>query len=126
MILCPEQELVQGGDCEADVHVSVTSTAAGNHQGSRRGGGGREASGSLWSPRFPRAKEVGWWIVLGTEEGELLALKRVGTLGPRGYSTTLRFPSPEATTGTVPVVLHVVADGVMGMDRQARSTVTVS
>ncbi|CAN0049472.1 unnamed protein product, partial [Ectocarpus sp. 8 AP-2014] len=82
--------------------------------------------GSLWSPRFPRAKEVGWWIVLGTEDGELLALKRVGTLGPRGYSTTLRFPSPEDATGTVPLVLHVVADGVMGMDRQARATATVS
>lgn len=38
-------------------------------------------SGSLWSPRFPRAKEVGWWIVLGTEEGELLALKRVRESG---------------------------------------------
>ena len=33
--------------------------------------------GALWSPRFPRAEEVGWWIVLGTQEGELLALKRV-------------------------------------------------
>lgn len=75
-----------------------------------------------------RAKDVGWWIVLGTEQGELLALKRVGTLGPRGYKTTLRFPSPEeaAAGGRVPLVLHVVADGVMGMDRQARSTVTVS
>lgn len=119
---------MQGGDCEANVRVSVTttSTTAGHRQGGARGGDGRGPSGALWSPRFPRAKEVGWWIVLGTEEGELLALKRVGKLGPRGYSTTLRFPSPEeATTGTVPVVLHVVADGVMGMDRQARSTVTV-
>lgn len=72
---------------------------------------------------------MGWWIVLGTEQGELLALKRVGTLGPRGYKTTLRFPSPEeeaAAGGRVPLVLHVVADGVMGMDRQARLTVTVS
>lgn len=75
---------------------------------------------------FSRAKDVGWWIVLGTEQGELLALKRVGTLGPRGYKTTLRFPSPEEARGTVPVVLHVVAGGVMGMDREARSTVTVA
>ncbi|CAM9972685.1 unnamed protein product [Hapterophycus canaliculatus] len=81
-------------------------------------------SGSLWSPRFPRAKEVGWWIVLGTEEGELLALKRVRVR--RCYSTTLRFPSPEEATGRVPLVLYVVADGVMGMDQQARTTVNVS
>ncbi|CAM9493706.1 unnamed protein product [Ectocarpus sp. 12 AP-2014] len=122
-------ELWQGGDCEADVRVSVAVTGGGGqHQGSRRGGrgGGGRGGGSLWSPRFPRAKEVGWWIVLGTEDGELLALKRVGTLGARGYSTTLRFPSPEDATGTVPLVLHVVADGVMGMDRQARATATVS
>lgn len=84
----------------------------------------------LGAPLFPcflhcRAKDVGWWIVLGTEQGELLALKRVGTLGPRGYRTTLRFPSPEEASGRVPLVLHVVADGVMGMDRQVRSTVTV-
>lgn len=57
------QDLVQGGDCVANVRVTVTGT-----------GGGR---GALWSPRFPRAKEVGWWVVLGTENGELLALKRV-------------------------------------------------
>lgn len=57
------QELVQGGDCEATVRVSVAASHG------RRG--------SLWSPRFPRAKDVGWWVVLGTEEGELLALKRV-------------------------------------------------
>lgn len=74
------QELWQGGDCEADVRVSVAVTGGGGqHQGSRRGGGGGggRGGGSLWSPRFPRAKEVGWWIVLGTEDGELLALKRV-------------------------------------------------
>lgn len=57
------QKLVQGGDCEATVRVSVTASH------------GRRAS--LWSPKFPRAQHVGWWVVLGTDEGELLALKRV-------------------------------------------------
>lgn len=65
-------------------------------------------------------------MVLGTEDGELLALKRIGTLGPRGYSTTLRFPSPEDVAATtVPLVLHVVADGVMGMDRSTTVSVAV-
>lgn len=43
----------------------------------------------------------------------------------RGYGSTLRFPSPDQSTGQVPLVLHVVADGIMGMDREARSTLIV-
>lgn len=50
---------------------------------------------------------------------------QVGTLGRKGYDASLRFHSPEDATGRVPLVLHVIADGVMGMDRQTHATVTV-
>lgn len=53
------------------------------------------------------------------------SLLQVGTLGRKQHDYTLRFPSPEDGSGRVPLVLHVVADGVMGMDREARCTVTV-
>lgn len=59
------QMVQHGGDCEATVDIVVAQPLSGNIRG------------NLWSPRFPKAEEVGWWVVLGTEAGELLALKRV-------------------------------------------------
>ena len=34
----------------------------------------------VFAPRFHKAKDLGWWLVLGAPDGELLALKRVGII----------------------------------------------
>lgn len=61
-----QEEVGQEADCEATVKVTIA-----NPWNSR---------GALWTPRFPKAKELSWWLILGTEDGELLALKRVRLL----------------------------------------------
>lgn len=61
-----QAEVPQEMDCEASVKITVNDPWS--------------IKGALWSPRFPKAKDVGWWLVLGTEAGELLALKRVCSL----------------------------------------------
>lgn len=44
---------------------------------------GRQASNRVSSQYFARAKEYGWWLVLGDDEGDLLAVKRI-TVGAPG------------------------------------------
>ncbi|CAM9363686.1 unnamed protein product [Sphacelaria rigidula] len=105
------EEVGQEADCEATVKVTIA-----NPWNSR---------GALWTPRFPKAKELSWWLILGTEDGELLALKRVGALGRKGFQSTLRFPTPDQSPGHVPLVLRIMADGIMGMDKKATCTLSV-
>jgi Sec63 Brl domain len=79
-------------------------------------------------PRFPKARELGWWLVLGdTAAGEVLAMKRVGRLSTRNSNSnntnsssiaaevTLLFQPPEAL-GDAEMTLYAVADSAMGLD----------
>ena len=68
--------------------------------------------------RFPKPKDEGWFLVLGSvEDRELIALKRVPM--SRNLSTTqqLTFFTPEVA-GRVVYTLYVMSDSYLGLDQQ--------
>ena len=68
--------------------------------------------------RFPKPKDEGWFLVLGSvEDRELIALKRVPM--SRNLSTTqqLTFFTPEVA-GRVVYTLYVMSDAYLGLDQQ--------
>ncbi|XP_072409240.1 activating signal cointegrator 1 complex subunit 3 [Chiloscyllium punctatum] len=69
------------------------------------------------TPRFPKAKDEGWFVILGEiDKKELMALKRVGYI--RNHSTvSLAFYTPE-TTGRYIYTLYLMNDSYLGMDQQ--------
>lgn len=76
----------------------------------RRGGN----PNNVLCPRFPRGKNEGWFVTLGTvDDGELHALKRVP---PRG-TAQLTFYTP-SRTGRIIYTVYIMSDSYMGLDQQ--------
>ncbi|XP_026331439.1 activating signal cointegrator 1 complex subunit 3 [Hyposmocoma kahamanoa] len=76
----------------------------------RRGGN----SSNIACSRFPRSKNEGWFITLGTVEyRELHALKRVQ---PRG-TAQVTFNTP-SQTGRIIYTVYIMSDCYMGLDQQ--------
>lgn len=76
----------------------------------RRGGN----PNNVLCPRFPRGKNEGWILTLGTvDDGELHALKRVP---PKG-TAQVTFYTP-SRTGRIIYTLYVLSDSYMGLDQQ--------
>lgn len=69
------------------------------------------------APRFPKAKDEGWWVLIGeVDSGELLALKRLGSV--RGKTTTtLAFSTPEEPCRKI-YTLYLISDCYLGLDQQ--------
>ena len=69
------------------------------------------------APRFPKAKDAGWWLVLGViDDGELLALKRIGSI--KSHSTvSLAFYTPEEVGHKI-YTLYLMSDSYIGLDQQ--------
>ncbi|VVC95095.1 unnamed protein product [Leptidea sinapis] len=76
----------------------------------RRGGN----PNSVMCPRFPRAKNEGYFVTLGTVEyGELHALKRTP---PRG-TAQITFYTP-SNTGRIIYTIYIMSDSYLGLDQQ--------
>ncbi|KAK7072359.1 activating signal cointegrator 1 complex subunit [Halocaridina rubra] len=69
------------------------------------------------APKFPKAKDEGWFLVLGeVESGELLALKRVPPI--RGKTThMLTFETP-TDPGYAVLTVYLISDSYLGLDQQ--------
>lgn len=80
-------------------------------------------------PQWSRPKTHAWWLLLShPATDDILALKRVGSIpsGARRPCThTLLFDAPECT-GAHELVLRVVSDAAMGLDRELSVDVQVS
>ncbi|KAJ0172310.1 hypothetical protein K1T71_012283 [Dendrolimus kikuchii] len=76
----------------------------------RRGGN----PNNVLCPRFPRGKNEGWFVTLGTVDNvELHALKRVP---PRG-TAQVTFHTP-SRTGRIIYTVYIMSDSYMGLDQQ--------
>lgn len=70
-----------------------------------------------YSPRFPKPKDEGWFLVVGDVEAqEVVALKRVNHIRGR-TSAQLALVTPE-TTGRVIFTLYLMSDSYLGLDQQ--------
>lgn len=62
------------------------------------------------SPRFPRGKDEGWFLTLGSvETGELMALKRVSAVRSRKNLQHLTFFTPKMTGKNVHAKYHMLS-----------------
>ena len=70
-----------------------------------------------YAPRFPKAKDEGWWVILGeVDSGELLALKRLGGVRGKGH-VSLALYAPEEPCRKIYTV-YVISDCYLGLDQQ--------
>lgn len=84
---------------------------------------GRSEVGPVDSARYPKAKEEGWWLVVGdTKSNQLLAIKRV-TL-QRKSKVKLEFNAP-ADVGKKSYTLYFMCDSYLGCDQEYNFTVDV-
>jgi activating signal cointegrator complex subunit 3 len=61
----------------------------------------------VYSPRFPRRKDEGWLLTLGSvETGELMALKRVSAVRSRKNFQQLTFFTPKMTGKDILVITN--------------------
>ncbi|KAJ8543596.1 hypothetical protein K7X08_006119 [Anisodus acutangulus] len=84
---------------------------------------GRTEVGPVFAPKYPKAKEEGWWLVVGdTKSNQLLAIKRV-TL-QRKSRVKLDFAAP-AEAGTRNYTLYFMCDSYLGCDQEYSFTLDV-
>ncbi|CAK9317815.1 unnamed protein product [Citrullus colocynthis] len=84
---------------------------------------GRTEVGPVDALRYPKAKEEGWWLVVGdTRSDHLLAIKRVSL--QRKSKVKLDFTAPR-DTGKKLYTLYFMCDSYMGCDQEYSFTVDV-
>jgi pre-mRNA-splicing helicase BRR2 len=83
---------------------------------------GRTEVGPVDATRYPKAKEEGWWLVVGdTKTNQLLAIKRVSL--QRKSKVKLEFAPAEA--GKKMYTLYFMCDSYLGCDQEYTFTVDV-
>lgn len=82
---------------------------------------GRTEVGPVHAPRYPKAKEEGWWLVVGdTKTSLLLAIKRVSL--QRKLKAKQEFAAA-ADAGKISYILYFMCDSYMGCDQEYDFTV---
>ncbi|XP_068228501.1 activating signal cointegrator 1 complex subunit 3-like isoform X2 [Palaemon carinicauda] len=77
------------------------------------------------APKFPKAKDEAWFLVLGDfESGDLIALKRVPPIYGRA-THTLMFTTP-AEPGNAVLTLYVMSDSYLGLDQQYKINLKIN
>ncbi|XP_071692835.1 DExH-box ATP-dependent RNA helicase DExH12-like [Rutidosis leptorrhynchoides] len=85
---------------------------------------GRTEVGPVDAPRYPKAKEEGWWLVVGdTKSNQLLAIKRVSL--QRKSKVKLDNITAPSEPGKKSFTLYFMCDSYMGCDQEYSFTVDV-
>ena len=84
---------------------------------------GRTEVGPVEAPRYPKAREEGWWLVVGdTRSNQLLAIKRVAL--QRKSKVKLEFAAP-AEAGKKTYTLYFMCDSYLGCDQEYSFSVDI-
>ncbi|KAK8609365.1 hypothetical protein V6N13_061814 [Hibiscus sabdariffa] len=84
---------------------------------------GKTKVGPVDAPRYPKAKDEGWWLVVGdTKSNQLLAIKRVSL--QRKAKVKLEFAAPTEATGKT-YTLYFMCDSYLGCDQEYSFNVDV-
>lgn len=93
---------------------AASSSSSANHGQSNSSG---RSNRTVYAPKFPKPKDEGWLLTLGSvEKQELLAMKRV-TLPRVKCSHQLSFTTP-ARHGRMMLTFYLMSDSYVGMDQQ--------
>ncbi|TVU35736.1 hypothetical protein EJB05_17639, partial [Eragrostis curvula] len=80
-------------------------------------------AGPVHSPRFPKPKVEGWWLVIGDSfTNQLLAIKRVAL--QRRSTVKLGFTAP-AEVGGKDYMIYLMSDSYLGCDQEYEFTINV-
>ncbi|CAN9514188.1 unnamed protein product [Ophioblennius macclurei] len=100
-------------DVHADQEYVLQVALRRINQGQQR----RKQDSKAQAPRFPKAKDEGWFVILGeVDRRELLAVKRVGFVRSRN-TVSVAFYTPECT-GKCIYTLYLMSDSYLGLDQQ--------
>ncbi|KAF8377551.1 hypothetical protein HHK36_030933 [Tetracentron sinense] len=107
-------EVLESDDVRAGEDVSLQVTLERDLEG-------RSEVGSVDAPRYPKAKEEGWWLVVGDiKTNQLLAIKRVSL--QRKSKVKLEFAAP-AEAGKRSYTLYFMCDSYLGCDQEYSFTI---
>eukprot|EP00978_Attheya_sp_CCMP212_P045040 scaffold331953_cov57-Attheya_sp.AAC.2 len=80
-----------------------------------------EKAGLVHAPRFPFPKQEAWWFALGTKEGKIISIEKVGNPG-RIVQHKIKFLAPRE--GTYEFDLHVKSNAYIGLDQKHKVELT--
>ncbi|KAJ6888893.1 DExH-box ATP-dependent RNA helicase DExH12-like [Populus alba x Populus x berolinensis] len=101
-------EVMDGDNVRAGEDITVLVTLARDLEGTE--------VGPVDGPRYPKAKEEGWWLAVGdTKSNLLLAIKRVSL--QRKSKVKLEFAAP-TDAGRMSYTLYFMCDSYLGCDQE--------
>jgi len=80
-----------------------------------------EKAGLVHAPRFPYPKQEAWWIILGTKEGKIIHLQKVGDPN-RVVEHNIKFLAPRV--GDYEFDLFVKSNAYVGLDQKSKVKLT--
>ncbi|XVE52318.1 hypothetical protein DITRI_Ditri02bG0113300 [Diplodiscus trichospermus] len=109
-------EVIEGDNVRAGEDVTLQVTLERDLEG-------RTEVGPVDAPRYPKAKEEGWWLVVGdTKSNQLLAIKRVSL--QRKSKVKLEFTAPTEVARKT-YTLYFMCDSYLGCDQEYNFAVDV-
>ncbi|KAA3481398.1 DExH-box ATP-dependent RNA helicase DExH12-like [Gossypium australe] len=109
-------EVMDGDNVRAGEYVTLQVTLERDLEG-------KTEVGPVDAPRYPKAKDEGWWLVVGdTNSNQLLAIKRVSL--QRKAKVKLEFAAPTEATEKA-YTLYFMCDSYLGCDQEYSFTVDV-
>jgi hypothetical protein len=88
-------------ECEMEITFEIPQQSADKRQ-------------LVYAPKYHKPKEMSWWVILADSKGNLLVLKRIGTIGNK-MKTSIRFVT-QIEAGNEHLVMHVISDSISGID----------
>ncbi|KAK8999013.1 hypothetical protein V6N11_070192 [Hibiscus sabdariffa] len=109
-------EVIDGENVRAGEYVTLQVTLERDLEG-------KTEVGPVDAPRYPKAKDEGWWLVVGdTKSNQLLAIKRVSL--QRKAKVKLEFSAPTEVAEKT-YTLYFMCDSYLGCDQEYSFTVDV-
>ena len=76
----------------------------------------KASKSGVYAPRFPKFKDEGWWLVIGDNHGDLVALRKIN-FPFKTTKTTLSFDAPDIP-GEYEYSFYFMSDSYIGIDQQ--------
>ncbi|XP_068647248.1 DExH-box ATP-dependent RNA helicase DExH12-like [Aristolochia californica] len=109
-------EVLDGDDVSTGENVTLLVTLERDLEG-------RSEVGPVYAPKYPKAKEEGWWLVVGdSKSNQLLGIKRVSL--QRKAKVKVEFTAP-GEVGEKSYTLYFMCDSYLGCDQEYSFTVDV-
>ena len=80
-----------------------------------------EKAGLVHAPHFPYPKQEAWWIFLGTKEGKIISIEKVGNPN-KTFTHDIKFLAPRV--GDYEFDLYVMSNAYVGVDQKQKVNLT--